>query len=84
VFPGQARCCNPGGQLSLRMDPHRAEHWIVVKGPVLGTNDSEEFMLTENQSTYIPLELIEVRLGTCLGEGDIVRFEYKYGRAAAS
>lgn len=86
---------NPGAQLSLQMHHHRAEHWIVVKGTALVTNGDTEIMLTENQSTYIPLgathrltnpgkiplELIEVQSGAYLGEDDIVRFEDTYGRA---
>ncbi|MCA3641727.1 MAG: mannose-1-phosphate guanylyltransferase/mannose-6-phosphate isomerase [Burkholderia sp.] len=85
---------NPGAQLSLQMHHHRAEHWIVVKGTALVTNADREIMLTENQSTYIPLgathrlqnpgkiplELIEVQSGPYLGEDDIVRFEDTYGR----
>lgn len=88
---------NPGAQLSLQMHHHRAEHWIVVKGTALVTNGDKEIMLTENQSTYIPLgathrltnpgkiplELIEVQSGAYLGEDDIVRFEDTYGRAAS-
>ena len=84
----------PGGQLSLQKHYHRAEHWIVVKGTALITNGDEQTLLTENQSTYIPigvehrlenpgkldLELIEVRSGGYLGEDDIVRFEDTYGR----
>ncbi|WP_350639700.1 cupin domain-containing protein, partial [Psychrobacter sp. CAL606-MNA-CIBAN-0158] len=86
---------NPGAQLSLQMHHHRAEHWIVVKGTAMVTNGDKEIMLTENQSTYIPLgathrltnpgkiplELIEVQSGAYLGEDDIVRFEDTYGRA---
>lgn len=89
---------NPGAQLSLQMHHHRAEHWIVVKGTALVTNGDTESMLTENQSTYIPLgvahrlrnpgkiplELIEVQSGAYLGEDDIVRFEDVYGRVAES
>ncbi|EUC14738.1 mannose-1-phosphate guanylyltransferase/mannose-6-phosphate isomerase [Paraburkholderia hospita] len=89
---------NPGAQLSLQMHHHRAEHWIVVKGTARVTNGDQEIMLTENQSTYIPLgithrlmnpgkiplELIEVQSGAYLGEDDIVRFEDTYGRAARS
>ncbi|WP_175722609.1 mannose-1-phosphate guanylyltransferase/mannose-6-phosphate isomerase [Burkholderia ambifaria] len=88
---------SPGERLSLQMHHHRAEHWIVVKGTALVTNGDNEIMLTENQSTYIPLgtthrlsnpgkiplELIEVQSGTYLGEDDIVRFEDTYGRAPA-
>lgn len=87
---------NPGAQLSLQMHHHRAEHWIVVKGTALVTNDGKEIILTENQSTYIPLgathrltnpgkiplELIEVQSGSYLGEDDIVRFEDTYGRTS--
>ncbi|WP_053572667.1 mannose-1-phosphate guanylyltransferase/mannose-6-phosphate isomerase [Caballeronia cordobensis] len=85
---------NSGAQLSLQMHHHRAEHWIVVKGTAIVTNGDEEIMLSENQSTYIPLgvthrlrnpgriplELIEVQSGAYLGEDDIVRFEDTYGR----
>ncbi|KWF24673.1 mannose-1-phosphate guanylyltransferase/mannose-6-phosphate isomerase [Burkholderia pseudomultivorans] len=86
---------SPGEKLSLQMHHHRAEHWIVVKGTALVTNGDKEIMLSENQSTYIPLgathrlsnpgkiplELIEVQSGAYLGEDDIVRFEDTYGRA---
>ncbi|KVL31551.1 mannose-1-phosphate guanylyltransferase [Burkholderia territorii] len=88
---------SPGEKLSLQMHHHRAEHWIVVKGTALVTNGDREIMLTENQSTYIPLgathrlsnpgkiplELIEVQSGAYLGEDDIIRFEDTYGRAPA-
>ena len=84
----------PGAKLSLQMHHHRAEHWIVVKGTALVTRGEEEVLLSENQSTYIPLgvkhrlenpgktdlELIEVQSGSYLGEDDIVRFEDTYGR----
>lgn len=74
---------------------HRAEHWIVVKGTAKVTKGDECFLLSENQSTYIPigvahrlenpgtipLEIIEVQSGSCLGEDDIVRFEDIYGRS---
>lgn len=86
---------NPGGRLSLQLHYHRAEHWIVVSGTALVTRGGEEFMLSENQSTFIPLgvmhrlenpgklplELIEVQSGSYLGEDDIVRFDDTYGRA---
>lgn len=86
---------HPGAKLSLQMHHYRAEHWIVVKGTALVTKGEEEFLLSENQSTYIPLgvkhrlenpgksdlELIEVQSGVYLGEDDIVRFEDNYGRA---
>ncbi len=84
----------PGARLSLQKHHHRAEHWIVVKGSALVTRGEETFLLTENQSTYIPvgevhrlenpgkipLELIEVQSGSYLGEDDIVRFDDEYGR----
>ena len=84
----------PGAKLSVQMHHHRAEHWIVVSGSAKVTNGEETFLLTENQSTYIPvgvvhalenpgkveLELIEVQSGSYLGEDDIVRFEDRYGR----
>lgn len=84
----------PGAKLSVQMHHHRAEHWIVVSGTAKVTNGEQEILLTENQSTYIPvgaihalenpgkvpLELIEVQSGSYLGEDDIVRFEDKYGR----
>jgi len=87
-------CVNPGASLSLQMHHHRAEHWIVVKGTALVVCGEKELMLSENQSTYIPvgtthrlenpgkivLELIEVQSGSYLGEDDIVRFEDNYGR----
>jgi mannose-1-phosphate guanylyltransferase/mannose-6-phosphate isomerase len=86
---------NPGASLSLQKHHHRAEHWIVVKGIANVTRGTEEFLLSENQSTYIPvgemhrlenpgkipLEVIEVQSGAYLGEDDIVRFEDAYGRA---
>jgi mannose-1-phosphate guanylyltransferase/mannose-1-phosphate guanylyltransferase/mannose-6-phosphate isomerase len=85
---------NPGASLSLQMHHHRAEHWIVVKGTARITKGDETLVLSENQSTYIPLgvkhrlenpgliplELIEVQSGAYLGEDDIVRFDDKYGR----
>ncbi|PWI03096.1 mannose-1-phosphate guanylyltransferase/mannose-6-phosphate isomerase [Stenotrophomonas maltophilia] len=84
----------PGGTLSLQMHHHRAEHWIVVSGTAEVTRGNEVILLSENQSTYIPLgvthrlrnpgklplELIEVQSGSYLGEDDIVRFEDTYGR----
>jgi len=84
----------PGAKLSVQMHHHRSEHWIVVSGTAKITNGEKTFLLTENQSTYIPLgqihalenpgilplELIEVQTGAYLGEDDIVRFEDKYGR----
>jgi len=84
----------PGGKLSLQMHHHRAEHWVVVQGTAKIRRGDEEIMLTEDQSTYIPLgtahrlenpgkiplHLIEVQSGAYLGEDDIVRFEDHYGR----
>jgi mannose-1-phosphate guanylyltransferase/mannose-6-phosphate isomerase len=85
----------PGASLSLQKHHHRAEHWIVVSGTALVTKGEATFLLTENQSTYIPigethrlenpgktdLEMIEVQSGSYLGEDDIVRFTDNYGRA---
>ncbi len=85
---------NPGAKLSIQMHHHRAEHWIVVSGTAKVTNGDKVFLVTENESTYIPLgqihalenpgviplELIEVQTGSYLGEDDIVRFDDKYGR----
>ena len=85
----------PGAKLSLQKHHHRAEHWVVVEGTAIVTCDDKEIMLTENQSTYlplgamhrlenpgkIPLELIEVQSGSYLGEDDIVRYDDVYGRA---
>jgi mannose-1-phosphate guanylyltransferase/mannose-6-phosphate isomerase len=84
----------PGGILSLQMHHHRAEHWIVVSGTARVTKGDEIFLVSENESTYIPLgtthrlenpgrvalEMIEVQSGSYLGEDDIVRFEDVYGR----
>lgn len=84
----------PGASLSLQMHHHRAEHWIVVCGTARVTRGDEVFLISENQSTYIPigtthrlenpgrvpLEMIEVQSGSYLGEDDIVRFEDTYGR----
>jgi mannose-1-phosphate guanylyltransferase/mannose-6-phosphate isomerase len=84
----------PGETLSLQMHHHRAEHWVVVSGTARVTRGEETFLLSENQSTYIPLgevhrlanpgtiplEIIEVQSGSYLGEDDIVRFEDMYNR----
>ncbi|ACT48687.1 mannose-1-phosphate guanylyltransferase/mannose-6-phosphate isomerase [Methylotenera mobilis] len=86
---------NPGSKLSLQMHHHRAEHWVVVSGTALVTRDGKTEMLSENQSTYIPigvthrlenpgklpLHLIEIQSGSYLGEDDIVRYEDTYGRS---
>jgi mannose-1-phosphate guanylyltransferase/mannose-6-phosphate isomerase len=85
---------NPGAQLSLQMHHHRAEHWIVVSGTARITCNERVFLLSENESTYIPigathrienpgkvaLHIIEVQSGSYLGEDDIVRFADTYGR----
>ena len=84
----------PGGTLSLQMHHHRAEHWIVVSGTARITKGDETMLLSEDQSTYIPLgtvyrlenpgridlEMVEVQSGSYLGEDDIVRMEDVYGR----
>jgi len=86
----------PGASLSLQKHHHRAEHWIVVVGTAEVTRGKETFLLSENQSTYIPigevhrlrnpgkayLEMIEVQSGSYLGEDDIVRLEDNYGRSS--
>lgn len=85
----------PGAKLSLQKHFHRAEHWVVVSGTAIVRRDAEEIMLRENESVYlplgcvhrmenpgmIPLVLIEVQVGSYLGEDDIVRYEDTYGRA---
>tara|TARA_B110000046_G_C12918838_1_gene366157 strand:- start:99 stop:1070 length:972 start_codon:yes stop_codon:yes gene_type:complete len=84
----------PGAKLSLQMHHHRAEHWVVVSGTAKVTNGEKTFILSENESTYIPLgithalenpgkvplEIIEIQSGTYLGEDDIVRIGDIYGR----
>jgi mannose-1-phosphate guanylyltransferase / mannose-6-phosphate isomerase len=86
---------NPGATLSLQKHFHRAEHWVVVKGTAEVTIEQDVQSLYENESVYIPigsvhrlanrgripLELIEVQVGSYLGEDDIVRFEDVYNRA---
>jgi len=88
----------PGASLSLQMHHHRAEHWVVVRGTAKVTRGEETFLISENQSTYIPLgtvhrlenpgsldlEIIEIQSGAYLGEDDIVRFEDNYGRSKTS
>jgi mannose-6-phosphate isomerase-like protein (cupin superfamily) len=85
----------PGRSLSLQKHHHRAEHWVVVSGTARVTRGDDTILLSENQSTYIPLgtvhrlenpgmidlEIIEVQSGTYLGEDDIVRLEDTYGRS---
>jgi mannose-1-phosphate guanylyltransferase/mannose-6-phosphate isomerase len=84
----------PGGTLSLQMHHHRAEHWVVVRGTAKVTCGDHAYLLSENESTFIPLgekhrlenpgrvplEMIEVQSGSYLGEDDIVRFEDIYRR----
>ena len=84
----------PGAKLSLQKHHHRAEHWVVVKGTALITKGDEQILITENESTYIPLgivhclenpgviplEIVEVQSGSYLGEDDIIRFNDVYGR----
>jgi len=86
----------PGAKISVQMHSHRAEHWIIVSGEARVTNGDKTFLLSENESTYIPvgvihalenpgkveLELIEVQSGSYLGEDDIIRFEDIYGRSS--
>lgn len=88
----------PHRSLSLQLHHHRAEHWIVVSGTARVTRGDDCFILTEDQSTYIPLgmkhrlenpgaiplHLIEVQTGSYLGEDDIVRFDDDYGRSPGS
>ena len=88
----------PGAKLSLQMHHKRAEHWVVVSGIATAINGKETLILTEGESTYIPigtthalenhtdeiLEIIEVQSGTYLGEDDIVRFNDIYGRVEAN
>ncbi|TDV18264.1 mannose-1-phosphate guanylyltransferase/mannose-6-phosphate isomerase [Paraburkholderia caballeronis] len=87
---------SPGARLSLQLHHHRAEHWVVVRGTALVTRGDESFLLSENESTFIPLgirhrlenpgkvplEIIEVQSGAYLGEDDIVRFDDTYGRCS--
>lgn len=93
----QVKCITvkPSERLSVQMHHHRAEHWIVVSGTAKVIVDGNEKLVTENESVYIPLgathclenpgkvdlEMIEVQVGSYLGEDDIVRFEDRYGRA---
>ncbi|MCJ8500436.1 mannose-1-phosphate guanylyltransferase/mannose-6-phosphate isomerase [Desulfatitalea alkaliphila] len=84
----------PGAQLSMQRHMHRAEHWVVVKGTALVTRGEEQFLLKEDQSTYIPLgtvhrlenpgkiplELVEIQSGSYLAEDDVIRLDDVYGR----
>ena len=86
----------PGAKLSVQMHHHRSEHWVVVSGTAKVTNGEKTFILSENESTYIPvgvihalenpgkvlLEIIEIQTGAYLGEDDIIRFDDIYGRVA--
>lgn len=86
---------NPGASLSLQMHHHRAEHCVVVRGTAQVTRGEEVFLVSENQSTFIPLgtlhrlknpgkltlEMIEVQSGAYLNEDDIVRYQDNYGRS---
>ena len=90
----ETNLCKPSEKTSLQMHHHRSEHWIVVSGTAEVEIDDKLIVLSENQSTYIPLGskhrlsnpgkiplvLIEVQSGAYVGEDDIVRFEDKYGR----
>ena len=87
---------NPGAKLSMQMHHHRSEHWVVVQGTAKVVIGDIEKLVRENESIYIfstqwhrlenpgkvPLELIEVQIGTYLGEDDIVRTDDVYNRAA--
>ncbi|MDH5389124.1 MAG: mannose-1-phosphate guanylyltransferase/mannose-6-phosphate isomerase [Gammaproteobacteria bacterium] len=96
-FQAKRITVKPGAVLSLQLHHHRAEHWVVVNGTAKVTKGDDVFILSENESTYIPLgvkhrlenigkiplELIEVQTGSYLGEDDIVRFDDVYGRHGA-
>ena len=85
---------NPGASLSLQLHHHRSEHWVVIKGEATVTRNDEVFAILPNESTFIPqgcrhrlenrgtgpCEIIEVQVGSYLGEDDIVRLEDRYGR----
>ncbi|WP_305909896.1 mannose-1-phosphate guanylyltransferase/mannose-6-phosphate isomerase [Methylomarinum sp. Ch1-1] len=93
-FQAKRIVVKPGAKLSLQKHHHRAEHWIVVKGTAQVTKGEQSMLLTENESTYIPLgtthclanpgviplEMVEVQSGSYLGEDDIIRFDDSYGR----
>jgi len=86
---------DPGAQLSLQLHHHRSEHWVIVRGTALVRVNSKAELRRENEAVFVPvgakhrvanvgntpLELIEVQVGSYLGEDDIVRFEDSYGRA---
>jgi len=85
----------PGGQLSLQMHYHRAEHWIVVSGAAVVTRDDMRMLVRENEAVHIPIGmrhrvenpgktplcLVEIQIGSYLEEDDIVRLEDRYGRS---
>lgn len=85
---------NPGEAFSLQMHHHRAEHWVVLSGTARVTTGDKTFLITENQSTFIPvavihrlenpgnipLELIEIQSGSYLGDDDVIRIKDHYGR----
>ncbi|MEQ9448656.1 MAG: cupin domain-containing protein, partial [Rhodospirillaceae bacterium] len=95
-FKVKRLCVKPGAQLSLQKHWHRSEHWVVVTGTALVTNSDKDFVLRENESTFIPagtvhrltnpgqvdLHMIEVQSGEYVGEDDIVRLADDYGRDA--
>jgi len=97
-FQVKRLCVSPGARLSLQSHNHRAEHWVVVSGTAKVVRGEEEFLLRENESTYIPIgmkhrlsnpgnipvEIIEVQSGSYLGEDDIERFEDQYNRIKPS
>jgi mannose-1-phosphate guanylyltransferase len=84
----------PGGMFSLQMHHHRTEHWVVLSGTGKVTLEDKSYLITENQSTFIPvgtvhmlenpgkipLILLEIQSGSYLGEDDIIRIKDKYGR----
>lgn len=84
----------PGGKFSLQRHLHRAEHWVILSGTAEVTLDDKVFLLTENQSTFIPagsihmlenpgkipLELLEIESGSYLGDDDIIRLKDHYGQ----
>lgn len=88
-------CVKPGAQLSLQKHWHRSEHWVVVTGTAIVTRGTDEYLLRENESTYLPagtihrlsnpgqveLHMIEVQSGEYVGEDDIVRIADNYGRS---
>jgi mannose-1-phosphate guanylyltransferase / mannose-6-phosphate isomerase len=89
-------CVKPGAQLSLQKHWHRSEHWVVVTGTAVVTNGGKDFVLRENESTFISagtvhrlanpgqvdLHMIEVQSGEYVGEDDIVRIADDYGRGS--